>query len=48
MLDLVAAGVIAYFWLGQHLDLSQIVGCLLVLVGLTVLQYEKPEPLEPL
>ncbi|MDQ2886801.1 MAG: EamA family transporter [Chloroflexota bacterium] len=48
MLELVAAGVIAYFWLGQHLDLSQIVGCLLVLVGLTVLQYEKPEPLEPL
>jgi drug/metabolite transporter (DMT)-like permease len=45
MLELVAAGVIAYFWLGQHLDLSQIVGSLLVLVGLTVLQYEKPEPL---
>ena len=48
MLELVAAGVIDYFWLGQHLDLSHIVGCLLVLVGLTVLQYEKPEPLEPL
>ncbi len=42
MLELVAAGVIAYFWLGQHLDGVQIVGSLLVLSGLTVLQYEKP------
>ena len=47
MLELVAAGVIAYFWLRQRLDLFQIVGCLLVLAGLTVLQYEKPESLEP-
>jgi len=43
MLELVAGGIIAYFWLGQHLDLSQIGGCLLVLVGLTILQTEKPE-----
>ena len=43
MMELVAGGVIAYFWLGQHLDLWQIGGCLLVLVGLTILQVEKPE-----
>lgn len=40
MLELVAGGVIAYFWLGQRLDISQIAGCLLVLVGITILQYE--------
>ncbi len=43
MLELVAGGIIAYFWLGQHLDPSQIGGCLLVLVGLTILQVEKPK-----
>jgi len=43
MLELVAGGIIAYFWLGQHLDPWQIGGCLLVLVGLTILQVEKPE-----
>lgn len=42
MLELVAAGVIAYFWLGQHLDLWQISGCILVMIGITTLQYEKP------
>jgi drug/metabolite transporter (DMT)-like permease len=42
MLELVAAGVIAYFWLGQHLAIDQIVGSLFVLAGLTVLQSEKP------
>jgi drug/metabolite transporter (DMT)-like permease len=42
MLELVAAGVIAYFWLGQHLDLWQIAGCLLVMIGVITLQYEKP------
>ncbi|GAC1385784.1 MAG: DMT family transporter [Ktedonobacteraceae bacterium] len=41
MLELVAAGIIAYFWLDQHLDSWQIVGCLCVMVGVTVLQYEK-------
>ncbi len=40
MLELVAAGIIAYFWLNQHLDLWQILGCLLVLVGVTILQFE--------
>lgn len=39
-LELVAAGVIAYFWLGQRLDLWQISGCVLVMIGITALQYE--------
>lgn len=43
MLELVAAGVIAYFWLGQHLDGWQLTGCLCVLVGVMVLQYERVE-----
>ncbi len=43
MLELPSAGIIAYFWLGQRLDLWQIAGCVLVLVGVTVLQYEKAE-----
>ena len=41
MLELVAAGIIAYFWLGQQLDISQITGCLFVLVGITILQMER-------
>ena len=40
MLELVAGGIIAYFWLGQHLDVWQIVGCLAVMVGITILQVE--------
>ncbi|HKF35513.1 MAG TPA: DMT family transporter, partial [Ktedonobacteraceae bacterium] len=40
MLELVAGGVIAYFWLGQHLDAWQIAGCLSVMVGITILQLE--------
>jgi len=40
MLELVAAGVIAYFWLGQRLDVWQIAGCVSVLVGITILQIE--------
>jgi len=40
MLELVAAGVIAYFWLGQHLDVWQIAGGVAVLVGVTILQIE--------
>jgi len=40
MLELVAAGVIAYFWLGQHLDVWQIAGGVVVLVGVTILQIE--------
>jgi drug/metabolite transporter (DMT)-like permease len=43
MLELVAAGVIAYFWLGQYLDAWQIGGCLSVLTGATILQYEQPK-----
>ncbi len=43
MLELVAAGVIAYFWLGQYLDVLQIAGCLSVLIGVAILQYEKQE-----
>lgn len=42
MMELVAAGIIAYFWLGQHLDFWQIGGCVCVLVGIIILQYEKP------
>ena len=41
MLELVAAGIIAYFWLGQHLDPGQLAGCALVMVGVTILQYER-------
>jgi drug/metabolite transporter (DMT)-like permease len=40
MLELVAAGLIAYFWLGQHLDVWQIAGGVVVLVGVTILQIE--------
>jgi drug/metabolite transporter (DMT)-like permease len=43
MLELVAAGIIAYFWLGQHLDSWQLTGCLLVMIGVTILQYEKQD-----
>ncbi len=42
MLELLAAGVIAYFWLGQRLDAWQLAGGVLVLIGMTVLQSEKP------
>ena len=47
MLELPAAGIIAYFWLGQRLDIWQIAGCLLVLVGVGILQYEKKEEIQP-
>ncbi len=40
MLELVAAGIIAYFWLGQHLDIGQIGGCLLMMLGIAILQIE--------
>ena len=40
MMELVAAGVIAYFWLGQLLDPFQLVGCLLVVAGITILQFD--------
>ncbi|GHO72586.1 hypothetical protein KSD_03570 [Ktedonobacter sp. SOSP1-85] len=48
-LELVAGSIIAYFWLGQLLDLPQIIGCVLVLVGLVVLQYDAaPEIAAPI
>lgn len=43
MLELVAGGIIAYFWLGQHLDFLQMMGGVLVMGGITILQYERPE-----
>jgi inner membrane transporter RhtA len=42
MLELPASGIIAYFLLGQRLDIGQILGCLLVLAGVMTLQYDKP------
>ncbi|MGH2493813.1 MAG: EamA family transporter [Ktedonobacteraceae bacterium] len=42
MLELPASGIIAYFLLGQHLDVTQILGCLFVLAGVATLQYGKP------
>ena len=46
MLELPAAGIIAYFWLGQRLDAWQIAGCVLVLFGVAILQYEKSEKIQ--
>jgi drug/metabolite transporter (DMT)-like permease len=42
MLELPASGIIAYFLLGQRLDIGQILGCFLVLAGVSALQYDKP------
>ncbi len=42
MLELPASGIIAYFLLGQRLDIGQIAGCLFVLTGVLALQYGKP------
>src|SRR5947209_1960281 len=41
MLELVAGGIIAYFWLDQRLDACQLVGCLCVMVGVAILQQER-------
>lgn len=41
MLELVSAGIIAYFWLGQYLDLVQVAGGVLVMAGIVILQLEK-------
>jgi drug/metabolite transporter (DMT)-like permease len=43
MLELVAAGIIAYFWLGQYLDAWQIGGCVSVMAGVAILQYERAQ-----
>ena len=48
MFELPAAGIIAYFWLGQRLDIWQILGCVLVLIGIIILQYEKSEEIQPI
>ena len=42
MLELPASGIIAYFLLGQRLDVGQIAGCLFVLAGVLALQFGKP------
>jgi inner membrane transporter RhtA len=42
MLELPASAIIAFFWLAQNLDLLQIIGCLLVMAGITIVQLEKP------
>ena len=47
MLELPAAGIIAYLWLGQRLDVWQIIGCVLVLVGIVILQYEQSSKIQP-
>jgi drug/metabolite transporter (DMT)-like permease len=43
MFELPASAVVAFFWLGQDLNLWQIIGCGLVLVGITIVQLEKPD-----
>lgn len=43
MFELPASAIIAFFWLGQNLNLWQILGCGLVLAGITVVQLEKPD-----
>ncbi len=40
MLELVAAGFIAYLWLGQHLNPGQITGCVLMIAGIIIVQVE--------
>ena len=42
MFELPASAVVAFFWLGQNLNPWQIFGCGLVLVGITIVQLEKP------
>lgn len=42
MFELPASALIAFFWLKQSLDLWQLLGCVLVLVGITIVQLEKP------
>ena len=42
MFELPASALIAFVWLGQSLDLWQILGCALVLTGITLVQLEKP------
>jgi drug/metabolite transporter (DMT)-like permease len=43
MFELPASAVVAFFWLGQDLNLWQTIGCGLVLAGITIVQLEKPD-----
>ena len=40
-LEVVTTSVLAYFWLGQHLTIWQTIGCILVPIGVIILQYEQ-------
>lgn len=42
MFELPASAFIALLWLGQGLDLWQVLGCVLVLAGVTIVQLERP------
>ena len=46
MFELPASALIAFLWLGQRLDLWQVLGCALVLAGITIVQLEKPAELK--
>lgn len=46
MFELPASAIIAFFWLKQSLDPWQLLGCVLVLVGITIVQLEKPDKQE--
>lgn len=41
--ELPASAIIAFLWLGQMLNLWQILGCTLVMTGITIVQLEKPD-----
>ncbi|MGH2480925.1 MAG: EamA family transporter [Ktedonobacteraceae bacterium] len=43
MFELPASALIALFWLGQSLDLWQVLGCVLVLAGVTIVQLERDQ-----
>lgn len=43
MFELPASAIIAFFWLGQSLNFWQMLGCALVLAGITIVQLEKPD-----
>jgi len=47
-LEPLAAAVIAFTWLGEHLSAEQIGGALMVLIGIGVVQLERPAPDEVL
>jgi len=47
-LEPLAAAVIAFIWLGERLSAEQITGALMVLIGIGVVQLERPAPDEVL